>query len=169
LAQGQISIGEYDDWVRPRTHDIATEFKRWVVTCSVVENLAREQWKKLVWNVPFNGLSIVAGGIDTDSILADESLEYLVRGLMGEVIGGARALGYELPSSLVGDMVGRTKGMGAYKPSSMIDYVEGREVEVEAIWGEPVRRVFNAGAEVGRMETLYRLIKHAVAKRRGMD
>ena len=28
LAQGQISIGEYDDWVRPRTHDIATEFKR---------------------------------------------------------------------------------------------------------------------------------------------
>lgn len=168
LAQGRISIGEYGDWLKPRTHDIASEFKRCGVTCTVVESLAREQWKKLVWNVPFNGLSIAAGGIDTEAILADDSLEYLVRGLMREVIGGARALGYEIPSSLVGDMVERTKGMGPYKPSSMIDFVEGREVEVEAIWGEAVRRASNAGAEVGRLETLYGLIKHAVAKRRGV-
>ena len=33
--------------------------------------LAVARWYKLVWNIPFNGLSIAAGGIDTAQILAD--------------------------------------------------------------------------------------------------
>ena len=40
---------------RPRTHDIAWEFKRCGVVCSVAENLGLERWRKLVWNIPFNG------------------------------------------------------------------------------------------------------------------
>ena len=35
--------------------------------------------------------------------------------------------------------------MGPYKPSSMLDYVKGFPLEVEAIWGEPVRRAEAAG------------------------
>jgi hypothetical protein len=30
--------------------------------------------RKLAWNVPFNGLSILGGGIDTAAILQDEDL-----------------------------------------------------------------------------------------------
>ncbi len=33
-----------------------------------------------------------------------------------------------------------TPTMGAYQPSSLGDYLAGREVEVEAIWGEPLWR-----------------------------
>ena len=84
---------------------------------------------------------------------------------MREVIGAARALGHELPASLVEDQVKLTRGMGNYRPSSLIDFVDGRQVEVEAIWGEAVRRGFNAGAEIGRMEALYRLIDAAVSRR----
>lgn len=164
-AQGQISVGEFTGYPRPRTHEVASEFKRCGVPCTVTADLARERWRKLVWNIPFNGLSIAAGGIDTQGILSSEPLEYLVRALMREVIGAARALGHELPSSLVDDQVAKTKGMGPYKPSSLIDFLEGREVEVEAIWGEPFRRAFNAGAEVGRIEMLYQLLRHATAAR----
>ena len=58
----------------------------------------------------------------------------------------------------VEENIAKTKPMGAYRPSSLIDYEEGREVEVESIWGEPFRRGRDAGAEIGRIESLSRLI-----------
>ena len=68
---GHIVIGEYGRAPQSRTHAIASEFKRCGVECRVVEDLALERWRKLVWNIPFNGLSILAGGIDTAAIIAD--------------------------------------------------------------------------------------------------
>src|SRR6266581_9463702 len=60
---GHIIIGEYERAPQLRTREVAEEFTRGGVECSVVENLALERWRKLVWNIPFNGLSILAGGI----------------------------------------------------------------------------------------------------------
>jgi 2-dehydropantoate 2-reductase len=48
----------------------------------------------------------------------------------------------------------------------MIDFVEGREVETEAIWGEPLRRALAAGADMPRLAMLYALIRSLVAQRR---
>src|SRR5437660_8338402 len=62
---GHIVIGEYGRAPRLRTKEVAAEFARGGVQCSVVEDLALERWRKLVWNIPFNGLSILSGGIDT--------------------------------------------------------------------------------------------------------
>jgi 2-dehydropantoate 2-reductase len=163
-AQGQVSIGEFSGYPLPRTHEIASEFKRCGVPCTVVADLARERWKKLVWNVPFNGLSVVCRA-DTGRILSDPALAALVPGIMGEVVGGSAALGHTLPDGLAGDMIERTRTMGAYKPSSLLDFLAGREVEVEAIWGEPYRRAEAAGAPVGRLEVLYHLVRHTVANR----
>lgn len=165
IGAGAISIGEFTGLPQPRTHEIASEFKRSGIVCNVKPDLARERWKKLVWNIPFNGLAISAGGIDVAQILADPDLEFLTRQLMHEVISSARRLGHDLPSSLVEDQIKATHPMGPYKPSSLIDYLDGREVEVEAIWGEPYRRAANAGAEIGRLEFLYHEIKRALRKR----
>lgn len=164
-AQGRIGVGEHSGFPLPRTHDFALMMKHAGIPCVVVESLQRERWRKLVWNVPFNGLAIAAGGIDTRAILADESLTYLARALMREVIAIARALGHDLPSSLVDDQMKVTREMGAYRPSSMIDFLAGKPVETEAIWGEVVRRGHNAGVEIGRVEALYRLIDAAVRRR----
>ncbi len=50
----------------------------------------------------------------------------------------------------------RTKEMGEYKPSTLIDYLAGRPLEIEAIWGEPLRRGQAAGVEAPQLERLYR-------------
>ena len=160
-------MGEFGGCPLPRTHDVALMLKHAWLTCADVSSLMAERWRKLVWNIPFNGLAIAAGGLDTEAILKDDSLCYLVRVLMSEVIGMGRKLGHELSSGMIEDHVCKTRGMGAYRPSSLIDYLAGRPVEVEAIWGEAVRQGFNAGAEVGRVETLYRLIKSACERRLG--
>ncbi len=165
IGHGKIEMGEFSGLPLPRTWEVQGEFKRCGVVCSVMPDLGLARWRKLVWNVPFNGLSIAAGGIDVGRILADDDLLYLTRALMDEIIGIAATLGHEIPPSFAAKNIENTRAMGAYLPSSLIDFLEGREVEVDAIWGEPLRRGFNAGAEVGRLEMLYHLIRRFVAAR----
>ena len=88
-----------------------------------------------------------------------------VRDLMAEVIGVGNALGYDIEDSFVQKQMDVTYPMGAYRPSSMIDFVEGRAVEVEAIWGEPVRRAKAVGLEVPLMEGLLGEIEEAIGGR----
>jgi 2-dehydropantoate 2-reductase len=156
---GTLSIGEFGRASQERTRRIVEDFAATGITTRLVENLATERWRKLVWNVPFNGLSIAGGGITTDLILADEGLHKLTRNLMAEVMAAAGNEGHVIPHEFIEEQVRRTLKMGAYKPSSLIDYLDGREVEVESIWGEPYRRGLASGTEMGRMEALYYLLK----------
>jgi 2-dehydropantoate 2-reductase len=71
---GHIVIGEYGRKPSERTHAIASQFSACGIKCVVAEDLALEHWRKLVWNIPFNGLSILAGGLNPAAILADEAL-----------------------------------------------------------------------------------------------
>jgi 2-dehydropantoate 2-reductase len=156
---GHIILGEYGRVSQPRTHEVAAEFKRAGVTCSVTEDLLLERWRKLVWNIPFNGLSILAGGIDTSAILTDEALRRATLALMDEVIFAANKCGYQLPDSAALEQIKRTETMGAYKPSTLLDWEAGRPLEIEAIWGEPLRRATAAGAPAPRLEIVYALLK----------
>jgi 2-dehydropantoate 2-reductase len=107
-----------------------------------------------VWNIPFNGLAIAAGGVTTDRLLADPETEARIRRLMAEVIAAARALSHEIEDSVIDFEIDRTRPMGAYRPSSMIDFVDGRPVEYEAIWAEPLRRARESGVAVPELEAL---------------
>ncbi len=156
---GHIVLGEYGRASQPRTHEVAAEFKHAGVTCSVTEDLLLERWRKLVWNIPFNGLSILGGGIDTSAILADVALRRATLALMDEVIVAANKCGYPLPSAAALEQIKRTETMGAYKPSTLLDWGAGRPLEIEAIWGEPLRRATAAGAPAPRLEIVYALLK----------
>lgn len=81
---------------------------------------------------------------------------------MGEVQAGARALGTEIPDDFLQYQIDRTPEMGAYRPSSMIDWEAGLPVEVEAIWGEPLRRAEAAGAFLPEWKRLVAEIRSRV-------
>ncbi|MDB6004382.1 MAG: 2-dehydropantoate 2-reductase [Prosthecobacter sp.] len=165
IAQGQIALGEHSGAPQARTEALAAEFRRCGIDCKVEPSLITARWKKLVWNMPFNGLSIATGGKDTAEILADPVLEQRVRSLMREIIETAGRLGHGMPLSLIEDMIERTRTMAGYKPSSLIDFIAGSEVELEAIWGEPVRRAKAAGIEMPQVERLYQELKERIAAR----
>jgi 2-dehydropantoate 2-reductase len=153
-AGGKISVGEFVNDDRGRVPEIARRFSAARIPTDAAASLAAAQWTKLVWNVPFNGLAIAEGGVTTDVLLATPGVEDEIRALMAEVVQAARAQGISLDDSLIDLNVERTRPMGPYRPSSMIDYVEGREVEFDEIWGEPLRRAKAAGVEVPRLERL---------------
>jgi 2-dehydropantoate 2-reductase len=163
---GNIVLGEYGCRAQARTHEIAAEFQRAGVSCTVTNDLVLERWRKLVWNVPFNALSILAGGIDTAAILASEPLREATLALMNEIVGAANACGYALARDAVQEQIRRTETMGAYKPSTVLDWEAGRPLEIEPIWGEPLRRARAAGGQTPRLEIVYGLLKALDAKAR---
>lgn len=162
---GLMTIGNFGNPAGERTNAVAALWRRAGVKCTAQDNLEGQRWHKLVWNVPFNGLAIVSGGVSTDVIIADDGLKMLARRLMEEVVEAAARFGHEIPRSFVDLQFERTAKLGKYRPSSLIDFEEGRAVEIEEIWGEPVRRAKSVGAAVPRMEMLYWLIKQRLAAR----
>jgi 2-dehydropantoate 2-reductase len=158
-AYGHIVLGQFGRAPQPRTHEVAAEFNRAGVTCTLTDDLALERWRKLIWNIPFNGLSILGGGIDTAAIIGDKDLRQATLALMDEVIAAANKCGHALPSDAWREHMKRTETMGAYKPSTLLDWEAGRPSEIEAIWGEPVRRAVAAGGQMPRTEIIYALLK----------
>ncbi len=166
-AEGDIAMGEFRGPARGRTEAVGALLRDAGIPVRVEASLPTVRWRKLVWNIPFNGLAITGGGITTEDILEDPALAALVLPLMREAVAAAEAQGLAMPEGWADYQFSRTPAMGAYRPSSMIDFVEGREVETEAIWGEPWRRAVAAGAPAGRLEMLYQLIRSAAARRAG--
>jgi len=156
---GTLSIGEFQRSPAERTSSIVAAFRESGIDAKVVQNLAEERWRKLVWNIPFNGLSIVGQSATVADVLADPGLRQLASDLMSEVIAAANALGLSIPGSFAEYQIERSASMGPYRPSSLIDWELGRPVEVEAIWGEPWRRGSSAGTPMPRLETIYRLLQ----------
>lgn len=184
MAHGVVVLGEFQRWPEPRTHDIASLFRNAGVNCKVADNLIRAHWEKLIWNVPFNGLGVAGTAghdalsnpdskianrqslgsvLTTDKLLADPRWENIVRELMREVITGAGALGYELPLEFADKQVERTRTMGAYKASTLIDFEQGRALELESLFLEPMRQANQAGAKLPQLAALCRVLQQIAA------
>ncbi len=162
---GSITLGEFGRPASDRSRAIAARFKAAGVNCLAVENLAEARWRKLIWNVPFNGLAIAAGGITTDRIMADPILRQRARTLMDEVAMAARAFGFSVPEQFIQSQLDVTPPMGAYQPSSLVDFLAGRAVELEAIWGEPLLRAKQLGVPMPELEKIYWQIRAKLSGR----
>ena len=162
---GRVEIGSLGDRWPEQGERATSAFEDAGVKTNFSPVLDSALWRKLCWNVPFNGLSIAGGGITCDTILADLEHKVRARKLMEEVRAAAAVFGHEIADSFLQGQFDVTEKMGAYQPSSLIDFVENRAVEVEAIWGEPLRRGQAAGVEMPELRELYAEIKRAVEAR----
>jgi 2-dehydropantoate 2-reductase len=62
----------------------------------------------------------------------------------------ARALGYPIEEDYADLLIERTYPMRAYQPSTLVDRLAGKELEIEAMWGEPLRRAREIGLALPR-------------------
>ncbi|MEM1446430.1 MAG: 2-dehydropantoate 2-reductase [Planctomycetota bacterium] len=138
-----------------RLEQIANDFRGSGVKCDAVDDLVLARWQKLVWNVPYNGLSVVSG-LTTDQIMADPTERYWVRSLMQEVVDAAAAVdGKVIGEEFIEAMIENTLKMAPYKTSMMLDYESARPMEIEAIVGDPLRAIHNLNQSAVCMERIY--------------
>ncbi|MGB3199339.1 MAG: putative 2-dehydropantoate 2-reductase [Nodosilinea sp.] len=171
LDYGNVLLGQYradgqPAGVSPLLDAIGKDFRAGQVSVELVDDLRLARWRKLVWNIPFNGLSVVMNAT-TAEMMADPNLRQLAEQLMLEVLEAAQRDGdtlspgqhRHLPAALVAHMLTHTEQMSPYRTSMKIDADEGRPLEVEAIYGNPMRVAQGAGAAVPKIEMLYHQLK----------
>jgi len=135
-CEGLVKLGEMSIGVTERVKKLAEMFRESGIPCEAIADLK------------------------TDKLLANEHGVELVKGVMGEVIDAMRGMGFEIDKEeTIRQQIDFTRPMGAYRTSMQIDRQEGRELEIEAMLGEPIRRAKRAGVEVPRLEMLYRMVK----------
>lgn len=128
LDYGQIKIGEYATNYQPagitnRMQQIGDDFERAGIKMELAEDLLLARWQKLVWNIPYNGLSVVLDA-RTDELMSNLHTRKLVEELMWEVVAGAKSCDRTIPQTFVETMLNYTDKMKPYRTSMKIDYDE---------------------------------------------
>ena len=158
-SQGMINLGYHSGPAQETAAQqaIAGEgaelFRRTGLESAALDNLSQARWQKLVWNVPYNGLSVLLNA-DTSALMASQDARALIRELMLEVIAAAAACGYALPDAYEERLLKITDRMPDYLPSMYHDFAGQRPMELQAIYAAPIAAAQAAGCAVPRMQML---------------
>jgi 2-dehydropantoate 2-reductase len=168
LDYGQIVLSEYTPNYEPsgiteKMQQIADDFESADISIELAEDLLLARWKKLVWNIPYNGLSVILNA-RTDELMADEYTRKLVEQLMYEVAAGAKSYGRIISDRFIETMLDYTLKMTPYRPSMKIDYDEHRPLEIEAIFGNPLRKAQVKSVSLMQISCLYHQLKFLDAR-----
>jgi 2-dehydropantoate 2-reductase len=125
------------------------------IDSQAMPNLHQARWQKLVWNIPYNGLSVLLGA-STTPLMADADSRVLIQALMAEVVQGAKACGHDIPAGYAEYLFMMTEKMPDYWPSMYHDFLHKRPLELEAIYARPLAAARAAGCELPRIEALHR-------------
>ncbi|SDS44035.1 putative 2-dehydropantoate 2-reductase [Pseudomonas oryzae] len=127
------------------------------IESSVIGDLGQARWQKLVWNVPYNGVSVLLGS-STRPLMANPDSRALLEALMQEVVDGALACGYRLPDNYPQKLLAYTDRMPDYLPSMYHDFAQARPAELPAIYAAPLAAAEAAGQSMPRVRMLYQAL-----------
>ncbi|NYH10692.1 2-dehydropantoate 2-reductase [Pseudomonas moraviensis] len=161
-ALGAVNVGYHsgpaDDAERmANVEEGAGLFRAAGLDSQAMPNLHQARWQKLVWNIPYNGLSVLLGA-STTPLMADTDSRALIQALMAEVVQGAKACGHDMPPGYADYLFMMTEKMPDYWPSMYHDFLHKRPLELEAIYARPLAAAKAAGCELPRIESLYRTL-----------
>jgi len=150
---GSINLANYSCKDEALMQAVVDEFRQAGIETGLVEyNEAR--WKKAVWNMPFNGMT-VALHTQTDMLLKNQSTRQLIREQMMEVVSAAQHLGVKnLDVAFVDKMIDMTDNMTPYSPSMRLDYDFHRRMEIYYLYTRPLEIAREAGCPMPKLEML---------------
>ncbi|MDP4204346.1 MAG: putative 2-dehydropantoate 2-reductase [Bacteroidota bacterium] len=166
LDYGKLNLGVFQGDIDPVVEQIKTDFTEAGVPAEVASDLMQARWQKLVWNIPYNGMTVVLN-TTTDRLMSETSTRQLSYDLMLEVINGARACGVEVKESFADKMMELTDSMTPYAPSMKLDFDYKRPMEIEYIYSRPVKAAMEAGyamKKVAMLESQLRFIQAGLSE-----
>lgn len=163
LDEGKIALGDFRPDGQPsgitdRLEAIASDLETAGIPIDRQADLILARWKKLMWNIPFNGLSAILDA-KTDALVADPAIRTLAIELMHEIRAAAAATDRHIPAEFIDTMLTTTDAMRPYLTSMKLDLDHDRPLEVEAIFGNPIRTAQASGVVMPQTLTLYRQLK----------
>ena len=150
---GSINIGNYSCKNQKIVDRLIQDFTEAGIKAASIE-YHEARWKKAVWNMPFNGMTVVMNA-QTNQLLANPATMQLIRRQMMEVIGAAQALGVKgLDESFADRMIEMTLSMTPYSPSMKLDYDFHRPMEIDYLYSNAIAEAHRAGYTMPCLEML---------------
>jgi len=150
---GSINLANYSCRDEALMQAVVDEFRQANIETGLVE-YHEARWKKAVWNMPFNGMT-VALHTQTDLLLKNKATRQLIREQMMEVVSTAQHLGVKnLDGSFVEKMIETTDAMTPYSPSMRLDYDFHRPMEIYYLYTRPLEIAREAGCRMPKLEML---------------
>lgn len=161
---GHINIGNYSCPDAHIMEQLIADFNASGIKAAEVE-YHEARWKKAVWNMPFNGMTVVMDA-QTDKLLQNPSTMALIRRQMLEVIGAARALGVQnIDESFADRMIQNTLDMVPYSPSMKLDHDFHRPMEIDYLYTRAIAEAHMAGFAMPCLEMLEAQLRFIQEKR----
>lgn len=161
---GYINIGNYSCKQQEKIDEVVDDFRKAGVDANEVEYL-EARWKKAVWNMPFNGMT-VALNTQTDILLQNPSTLQLIKDQMMEVIEAAQACGVKnIDESFAEKMIYNTVHMTPYSPSMKLDFDFKRPMEINYLYTRPIEKAREAGYQMRKLEMLEQELRFLESKR----
>lgn len=150
---GNINIGNYSCKNKEIIDCLMSDFMQSGINAALVE-YHEARWKKAVWNMPFNGMTVVMNA-QTDKLLAQPDTLSLIRRQMLEVIGAAQALGVKnIDATFADKMIENTIKMVPYSPSMKLDYEYHRPMEIDFLYTNAIKAAHSVGYAMPCLEML---------------
>ena len=150
---GHINLGNYSCKDDALFAQVISDFNAAGVKAGVIA-YEEARWKKAVWNMPFNGMT-VALHTQTDLLLKHPATRQLIREQMMEVITTARHLGVKNIDETFADlMIQMTDEMTPYSPSMRLDYDFHRPMEIYYLYTRPLEMARRSGHPMPKLEML---------------
>ncbi|HEY5654112.1 MAG TPA: putative 2-dehydropantoate 2-reductase [Pontiella sp.] len=164
LDYGLITIGEYRSdkqpgGITPKLEKLGNTLQSADIPIRLENDLMLARWKKLVWNIPFNGLSVLRNEL-TDRLIGNPETRALCRTLMEEVATASAVCSRPIGSGFIEKMLQDTERMKPYAPSMKLDFERGHIMEVESIYGNPLQVAKACGVSMPETEKLYQKLQH---------
>ena len=158
---GRIVFGHYGarvGTITDQARQIGDELVAAGIDAHVSDDLPMVRWRKLMWNIPFNGLS-VALDASTKEIVDDADACALADAIIREVHQGAACCGVTVPEDMIEKTMENTRQMVSYDSSMRVDFMNKRPMELQAIFGNPLAAVAECGGQMPRVEMLHQQLR----------
>lgn len=158
--EGRLNLGSYSCPDNILMEQICNDLVNAGIEAKI-QHLAQARWMKLVWNIPYNGMTVVMN-TDTDTLMNNEEIETLLREMMLEVIRGGNKVGkggFLISETYAEDILEMTRKMVPYSPSMKLDYDFKRPLEIDYIYTRPIKVARENGYDMVRVEMLEKQLR----------
>ncbi|MBI5136800.1 MAG: 2-dehydropantoate 2-reductase [Nitrospirae bacterium] len=133
-AAGFVRAGRDPDGVDPVVTRVVDFLDAHGMNITTSRTIRLDMWKKLLWNVGFNGPSALTGAT-VGAMTPLPGIAWLIRGLIAEAVRAGQAEGMALDDALVEKTCAQTQGLDDFKTSMLQDVEAGRPIENEPFYG----------------------------------
>ncbi len=149
LDFGRLNIGSYSCPDNVILEQVCADFEQAGVEAEVLD-LLNARWRKLVWNIPFNGMTVVMN-TTTDALIANADMRCLLHKMMIEVIEAGNRSDLKdnpIPLEYADEIMHMTEHMTPYSPSMKVDFDSKRQMEIEYLYTRPVEYAAHSGYSI---------------------